>query len=64
MIIMRKLKQGKKAEPLARFVCELLFPYKEEAVKTNTTNNGSEFAQHGQITQKIVATRIKLRHCP
>lgn len=47
MIIMRKLKQGKKAEPLARFVCELLFPYKEEAVKTNTTNNGSEFAQQG-----------------
>ena len=55
LLIMRKLKQGKKAEPLAKLVGELLFPYKAEAVKTITTDNGSEFARHEKITQKTGA---------
>ena len=49
---MRKLKQGKKAEPLAGTVCQLLFPYRGEAVKTITTDNESEFACHEKITRK------------
>lgn len=56
LLIMRKLKQGKKAEPLARCVCELLFPYRGEAVKIITTDNRSEFACHEKITQKTGTT--------
>ena len=52
LLIMRKLKQGKKAEPLARTVGQLLFPYRGEAVKTITTDNGSEFARHEIITKR------------
>ena len=56
LLIMRKLKQGKKAEPLAKVVGQLLFPYRGEAVKTITTDNGSEFACHEKITKKTGAT--------
>lgn len=37
LLITRRLKQGKKAEPLTKTVGELLFPYNGEAVKTITT---------------------------
>lgn len=52
-LIMEKLKHGKKAMPLAQAVWRLLLPYKGEALKTITTDNGSEFAEHEWITRKL-----------
>lgn len=52
-LIMEKLKQGKKALPLAKTVWRLLLPYTGEALKTITTDNGSEFAEHKWITKKL-----------
>lgn len=52
-LVMEKLKQGKKAKPLAKAVWRLLLPYKGESLKTITTDNGSEFAEHKWITQKL-----------
>ena len=46
-------KQGKKAKPLAKTVWRLLLPYKGDALKTITTDNGSEFAEHEWITKKL-----------
>ena len=50
---MEKLKHGKKAKPVARTVWKLLLPYKGEALKSITTDNGSEFAEHEWITKKL-----------
>ena len=44
-LLMEKLRHGKKAKPLAKAVYRLL-PYKGEGMKTMTTDNGSEFAEH------------------
>lgn len=52
-LLMEKLKHGKKAKPLARVVWRLLLPYKGDALKTITTDNGSEFAEHEWITRKL-----------
>lgn len=52
-LLMEKLKEGKKAKPLAKVVYRLLLPYKGEGLKTITTDNGSEFAEHEWITQKL-----------
>ena len=52
-LLMEKLKQGKKAGPVAKAVWRLLLPYKGEALKSITTNNGSEFAEHEWITRKL-----------
>ncbi len=52
-MLMEKLKNGKKAKPLAKVVWRLLLPYKGEALKTITTDNGSEFAEHKWITKKL-----------
>ncbi len=52
-LLMEKLRQGKKAKPLARVVRRLLLPYKGNALKTITTDNGSEFAEHEWITRKL-----------
>ena len=54
-LVMSRLKHGKKARPLADTVWRLLMPYRGEALKTITTDNGSEFAEHGRITQKLGA---------
>lgn len=51
--LMEKLKHGKKAKPLARTVWRLLLPYKGEMLKTITTDNGSEFAEHEWITRRL-----------
>ena len=45
-LLMEKLKYGKKAKPLAKTVWRLLLPYKGAALKTITTDNGSELAEH------------------
>ncbi len=52
-LIMAKLKEGKKAMPLAKTVWRLLVPYKGDNLKTITTDNGSEFAAHEWITKKL-----------
>ena len=51
-LIMARLRHGKKAMPLARTVW-LLLPYKGEHLKTITTDNGSEFAAHEWITERL-----------
>lgn len=52
-MLMEKLKHGKKAKPLAKEVWRLLLPYKGDALKTITTDNGSEFAEHEWITKHL-----------
>lgn len=52
-LLMEKLKYGKKAKPLAKVVWRLLLPYKGEALKSITTDNGSEFAEHEWITKHL-----------
>ena len=54
-VMMERLKHGKKAEPLAKAVVRMLFPYRK-TVKTITTDNGSEFADHLTITKKLGVT--------
>ena len=44
-LMMARLKEGKKAFPLAKVVRRLLLPFKAKAL-TITTDNGSEFAAH------------------
>ncbi len=55
MLFMEKLKQGKNAEPLAKVVNRLLMPYKKY-LKTITTDNGTEFAAHKNITKALEVT--------
>ena len=52
-LLMEKLKYGKKAKPLAKVVWRLLLPYKGDSLKSITTDNGSEFAEHEWITEKL-----------
>jgi len=51
-IIMERLKHGKKARETAMAVVRLLYPYRAQ-VKSITTDNGSEFAAHRLITEKL-----------
>ena len=55
-LLMAKLREGKKSMPLAKTVWRLLLPYKGEKLKTITTDNGSEFAAHEWITEKLGVT--------
>ncbi|WP_304408270.1 IS30 family transposase, partial [Bacteroides acidifaciens] len=48
-VMMEKLPHGKKASPLARTVVRMLYAYRKY-LKTITTDNGSEFAAHLEIT--------------
>jgi len=50
----RFLPEGKNAKHVAAMVIEMLLPYKE-IVKSITTDNGLEFAEHQLITEKIGA---------
>ena len=52
-LIMGKLKYGKKAMPLAKTVWRLLLSYMGEHLKTITTDNGSEFAEHEWIAHRL-----------
>lgn len=52
-LLMTKLKEGKKSMPLAKTVWRLLLPYKGENLRTITTDNGSEFAAHEWISEKL-----------
>lgn len=51
-LLMRKLPQGKKAEPLAHAAAGLLLPWREY-VLTITTDNGGEFAAHELLTKLL-----------
>lgn len=51
--LMEKLKHGKQAMPLAKVAWRLLLPYKGEGLKTITTDNGSEFAAHEWLSNKL-----------
>jgi IS30 family transposase len=53
-LLMEKLPEGKQAEPLAKVAVRLLFAYKN-AVHTITSDNGSEFAEHEYIANKLKA---------
>ena len=55
MLMMEKLRFGKRARPLAKVVSRMLLPFKGDGVKTITTDNGSEFAAHQDITKAIGA---------
>lgn len=52
-LIMEKLKYDKKAMPPAKTVWRLLLPYMGEHLKTITTDNGSEFAEHEWIAHRL-----------
>lgn len=52
-LIMEKLKQGKKAMPLAKTVWRALMPYKGNMLRTITTDNGSEFAEHEWMARNL-----------
>ena len=48
-VLLERLRHGKKAKPLAKVVIRKLFAYRRY-LKTITTDNGSEFAAHPDIT--------------
>ena len=52
-LLMAKLKEGKKSMPLAKTVWRLLLPYKGRTFRTITTDNGSDFAAHEWIMDKL-----------
>jgi len=52
MLMVRKLPQGKNAEDLAKQVIEMLLPYKND-IHSITSDNGSEFARHKSIAEKL-----------
>ncbi|MEG1951527.1 MAG: IS30 family transposase [Bacteroidales bacterium] len=59
-MLMSKLKYGKNAKALAQKVISMLLPYKNN-VLTITTDNGTEFAEHQLIAQKL-NTKVFFAH--
>jgi IS30 family transposase len=52
-ILAANLPDGKNAESLAKTARRLLLPYMGDGLKTITTDNGSEFADHLFISKKL-----------
>ncbi len=52
MLMIRKLENGKNAQELADTVIDMLLPYKN-AIKSITSDNGTEFVQHQRISEKL-----------
>jgi len=52
MLMMCRLHDGKKAQSVSEAVIRLLFPYRK-AVRTITTDNGSEFSLHEMISKAL-----------
>ena len=52
MLLMARLPEGKRPEPLARVVIRLLFPYRN-TIRSITTDNGSEFCCHRMISKAL-----------
>lgn len=61
MLLMEKLPQGKRPEPLAKAVIRLLMPYRD-TIKTITTDNGSEFCAHQLISKALAPKSDKNRN--
>lgn len=57
-ILMEKLEHGKEAAHAAKAAVRLLLPYKGDGVKTITTDNGSEFCAHEEITRRIKGASV------
>lgn len=53
LLLMVKLKQGKNARAFAMEVVHLLLSFKGKMLKNITTDNGSEFAHHQEITRRL-----------
>ena len=53
--MMRKLKNGKNAKSLSKEVIDMLLPYKDY-VHSITSDNGTEFAEHLQMSKKLLST--------
>jgi len=51
-LMIKKLPKGRDSEALAKEVFKLLLPFKDK-LKTITTDNGSEFANHELITKML-----------
>lgn len=58
MLLMERLPEGKRPEPLAKVVIRLLFPYRH-TIRTITTDNGSEFCAHRLISKALAPKRTK-----
>ena len=52
-ILAAKLHDGKNADSLAKVAWRFLLPYKENGLKTITTDNGSEFVSHMSISKRL-----------
>lgn len=53
LLLQERLPEGKNAQALAKVVIRLLYPYRGEGVRTITTDNGSEFCAHEEISRKL-----------
>jgi len=53
-LFLRKLDRGKNADALSKVMVDALMPYKSD-VQTITSDNGTEFARHTEISQKLGA---------
>ncbi len=51
--IIEKLPHGKNAKEIAKAVVRMLYAYRLTGVLTITTDNGSEFSAHEQITKGL-----------
>lgn len=58
MLLMERLPQGKRPEPLAKVVIRLLFPYRH-TIRSITTDNGSEFCAHRLISRALAPKEAK-----
>lgn len=58
MILMERLPQGKRPEPLAKTVIRLLFPYRHTG-RSITTDNGAEFCAHKLISEALAPKDTK-----
>jgi len=53
-LLIGKLEHGKNADGLSKVMIDALMPYKSD-VKTVTSDNGTEFARHKEISEKLDA---------
>ncbi len=58
MVLMEKLPQGKRTEPLAKVVIRLLFPYRH-TIRSITTDNDFEFCAHSLISKALAPKGTK-----
>lgn len=61
MLLMERLPLGKQAEPLAKAVIRMLFPYRH-TIRSITTDNGPEFCCHQLISKALAPKGAKDRN--